>query len=185
MPIHNRHDFQAFPTFRRADLRATAFGQHKGCVDEALFFIEHTSFAKLIGDVGRNVPQHRREMAHAAAALSKLQNAVHRRFQSWCRNEVKPGTGRVLVEVDPRYFRQTEVDDLVDDPSKTRRQLGWQHRVSFNELVEQMVKQDLMLAKHQPAGLALSSRHLSVPPATWSCQAHALACKTVLPSDLK
>jgi GDP-D-mannose dehydratase len=55
-------------------------------------------------------------MAHAAAVLSKLQNAVHRRFQSWCRNEVKPGTGRVLVEVDPRYFRQTEVDDLVDDP---------------------------------------------------------------------
>jgi hypothetical protein len=116
MPIHNRHDFQAFPTFRRADLRATAFGQRKGCVDEALFFIEHTSFAKLIGDVGRNVPQHRREMAHAAAVLSKLQNAVHRRFQSWCRNEVKPGTGRVLIEVDPRYFRQTEVDDLVDDP---------------------------------------------------------------------
>jgi hypothetical protein len=58
MPIHNRHDFQAFTTFRRADLRATAFGQRKGCVDEALFFIEHTSFAKLIGDVGQNTPQH-------------------------------------------------------------------------------------------------------------------------------
>ena len=62
---------------------------------------------------------------------------------------VESGTGRVLVEVDPRYFRPTEVDCLVGDPSKARRQLGWQHRVSFDELVEQMVKQDLKLAKQQ------------------------------------
>ncbi len=65
---------------------------------------------------------------------------------------VEAGTGRVLVEVDPRYFRPTEVDYLVGDPSKARRQLGWHHRVSFDELVELMVKQDLMLAKHQAAG---------------------------------
>jgi GDPmannose 4,6-dehydratase len=65
---------------------------------------------------------------------------------------VEAGTGRILVEVDPRYFRPTEVDYLVGDPSKARRQLGWHHRVSFDELVEQMVKQDLMLAKHQAAG---------------------------------
>jgi GDPmannose 4,6-dehydratase len=60
---------------------------------------------------------------------------------------VEAGTGRVLVEVDPRYFRPTEVDYLVGDPSKARRQLGWRQRVSFDELVEQMVKQDLKLAK--------------------------------------
>jgi len=60
---------------------------------------------------------------------------------------VEAGTGRVLVEVDPRYFRPTEVDYLVGDPSKARRQLGWRHRVSFDELVEQMVKHDLKLAK--------------------------------------
>jgi GDPmannose 4,6-dehydratase len=65
---------------------------------------------------------------------------------------VEAGTGRILVEVDPRYFRPTEVDYLVGDPSKARRQLGWRHRVSFDELVEQMVKQDLMLAKHHVAG---------------------------------
>jgi GDPmannose 4,6-dehydratase len=65
---------------------------------------------------------------------------------------IEAGTGRILVEVDPRYFRPTEVDYLVGDPSKARRQLGWHHRVSFDELVEQMVKQDLMLAKHQAAG---------------------------------
>jgi GDPmannose 4,6-dehydratase len=51
--------------------------------------------------------------------------------------------------VDPRYFRPTEVDYLVGDPSKARRQLGWQHRMPFDELVEQMVKEDLKLAKRQ------------------------------------
>jgi len=70
-------------------------------------------------------------------------------------------TGRVLVEVDPRYFRPTEVDYLVGDPSKARRQLGWQHRVSFEELVEQMVKHDRKLVMMQSAvgaGNASSSR---------------------------
>jgi len=60
---------------------------------------------------------------------------------------VEAGTGRVLVEVDPRYFRPTEVDHLVGDPSKALRQLGWRHRVSFDELVEQIVKHDLKLAE--------------------------------------
>jgi GDPmannose 4,6-dehydratase len=60
---------------------------------------------------------------------------------------IEAGTGRVLVEIDPRYFRPADVNYLVGDPSKARRQLGWQHRVSFDELVEQMVKHDLKLAK--------------------------------------
>ena len=64
---------------------------------------------------------------------------------------VEVGTGKVLVEVDPRYFRPTEVDYLVGDAAKARRQLGWQHRISFNELVEQMVKEDLNLAKQRTA----------------------------------
>src|SRR5713226_5717329 len=56
---------------------------------------------------------------------------------------VEAGTGRVLVEVDPRYFRPTEVDLLIGDPSKARAKLGWQHRVSFDELVAEMVAADL------------------------------------------
>ena len=64
---------------------------------------------------------------------------------------VEVGTGKVLVEVDPRYFRPTEVDYLVGNAAKARRQLGWQHRISFNELVEQMVKEDLKLAKQRTA----------------------------------
>jgi len=53
------------------------------------------------------------------------------------------GSGRVLVQVDPRYFRLTEVDLLVGDPSKARSKLGWQHRVSFEQLVAEMVAADL------------------------------------------
>jgi len=52
-------------------------------------------------------------------------------------------TGRVLVEIDPRYFRPTEVDLLLGDPSKARARLGWKHRTSFDELVNEMVDSDL------------------------------------------
>jgi GDPmannose 4,6-dehydratase len=53
------------------------------------------------------------------------------------------GSGRVLVEIDRRYFRPTEVDLLVGDPSKARSRLGWQHTVSFDQLVAEMVAADL------------------------------------------
>src|SRR5262249_11264747 len=62
---------------------------------------------------------------------------------------IEAGTGRVLVEIDPRYFRPNEVDSLVGDASKARRKLGWKHRVTFDQLVEQMVEEDLKLAKRQ------------------------------------
>jgi len=51
--------------------------------------------------------------------------------------------GRVLVEIDPRYFRPTEVDTLLGDPSKARQKLGWRHKVSFDDLVREMVESDL------------------------------------------
>ncbi len=56
---------------------------------------------------------------------------------------VEPRTGRVLVEIDPHYFRPTEVDELLGDPSKARERLGWRHKVSFDELVREMVEADL------------------------------------------
>jgi GDPmannose 4,6-dehydratase len=52
-------------------------------------------------------------------------------------------TGETLIEIDPNYFRPTEVDFLLGDPSKARRELGWKHRVSFEELITEMVKSDL------------------------------------------
>ncbi len=51
--------------------------------------------------------------------------------------------GRVLVEVDRRYFRPTEVEHLLGDPAKARTALGWQPRVAFGELVAMMVEADL------------------------------------------
>ena len=52
-------------------------------------------------------------------------------------------TGAVRVEVDPRYFRPTEVDLLVGDATKAREALGWRHRTTFEELVADMVRADL------------------------------------------
>jgi GDPmannose 4,6-dehydratase len=52
-------------------------------------------------------------------------------------------TGQVLIEVDPRYFRPTEVEALIGDPRKAHNKLGWRHRVTFDELVQDMVKADL------------------------------------------
>ena len=54
---------------------------------------------------------------------------------------------RVLVKIDRRYFRPTEVDHLVSDPSKARQQLGWRHAVSFKELVTEMVQADVETVK--------------------------------------
>ena len=61
---------------------------------------------------------------------------------------IETGTNRVLVEIDPRYFRPTEVECLIGDPSKACRKLGWKHKVSFNSLVSEMVEEDLKLLRH-------------------------------------
>jgi len=52
-------------------------------------------------------------------------------------------TGKVLVEVDPRYFRPTEVDALLGDASKAHAKLGWRHKTSFDTLVADMVQADM------------------------------------------
>jgi GDPmannose 4,6-dehydratase len=53
-------------------------------------------------------------------------------------------SGRVLVEVDPRYFRPTEVDLLIGDPGKARDRLGWTHRTDWKQLCDEMVAADLI-----------------------------------------
>ena len=58
-------------------------------------------------------------------------------------------TGRVLLEVDPRYFRPTEVDVLLGDYTKARETLGWEPTVTLEELVDEMVSYDLMLAERE------------------------------------
>jgi GDPmannose 4,6-dehydratase len=59
-------------------------------------------------------------------------------------------TGKALVEVDPRYFRPTEVDLLIGDPTKARTRLGWHHNIGWQELCAEMVHEDMVhVAKEQ------------------------------------
>jgi GDPmannose 4,6-dehydratase len=55
--------------------------------------------------------------------------------------------GKLVVAVDPRYFRPTEVETLLGDPSKAKRELGWTPRTSFDQLVEEMIDSDLKSAQ--------------------------------------
>ena len=54
-------------------------------------------------------------------------------------------TGKVLIEIDPKYFRPTEVELLIGDPTKARTKLGWTHKHSLDQLVHDMVKADVAL----------------------------------------
>lgn len=74
---------------------------------------------------------------------------------------VKPG--QVVVRVDPRYFRPTEVETLLGDPSKARQKLGWEPRTEFTQLVAEMVREDLSAAQRDElcssAGFVTYDRH--------------------------
>jgi GDPmannose 4,6-dehydratase len=61
-------------------------------------------------------------------------------------------TGEVLIAIDPVYFRPTEVDSLCGDPAKARKKLGWTHRVSFEDLVREMVEADFRALGLTPLG---------------------------------
>lgn len=56
-------------------------------------------------------------------------------------------SGKIIVRVDPRYFRPTEVETLLGDPTKAREKLGWIPKISFRELVAEMVREDLKMAE--------------------------------------
>ena len=56
-------------------------------------------------------------------------------------------TDRLLVEVDPRYFRPTEVELLLGNPAKAKRKLGWEHTTSWRDLCKEMVAYDLVRVK--------------------------------------
>lgn len=67
----------------------------------------------------------------------------------------EPALGRVIVRVDPRYFRPSEVESLLGDPTKARHKLGWSPKISFRELVTEMMREDLKSAERD----ALIKRH--------------------------
>ena len=60
---------------------------------------------------------------------------------------IDESTGRVIVEVDPRYFRPAEVETLLGDPSEAERILGWKPKTAFTDLVKEMVASDLAIAR--------------------------------------
>ena len=58
--------------------------------------------------------------------------------------------GRLLVEIDPRYFRPTEVELLLGDPTKAYEKLGWKHETTARELAREMVQADLKVMRDEP-----------------------------------
>ncbi len=62
---------------------------------------------------------------------------------------IDSASGRVLVEIDPRYFRPAEVELLIGDPSKAKKKLGWEPKVQLPELVSMMVQNDIKLAERE------------------------------------
>ena len=62
---------------------------------------------------------------------------------------IKPAveTGQVVVRIDPRYFRPTEVESLLGDPRKAKQKLGWEPKISFQDMVKEMVQNDYTLAQ--------------------------------------
>lgn len=59
---------------------------------------------------------------------------------------IRVNKGDVIVRVDPRYFRPTEVETLLGDPAKAQEKLGWKPRTTFEEMVQEMTRHDLELA---------------------------------------
>ncbi|HEC26371.1 MAG TPA: GDP-mannose 4,6-dehydratase [Gammaproteobacteria bacterium] len=74
-----------------------------------------------------------------------------------------PAIGTVIVRVDPRYYRPCEVETLLGDATKSREQLGWEPRISFEEMVTEMVQSDLEESRRdalcQSSGFRTFDRH--------------------------
>lgn len=64
------------------------------------------------------------------------------------------------VKIDPRYFRPTEVDVLIGDPSKAKRKLGWEAKTKFNDLAKLMVDADIEELRRQQAGEVIVETHI-------------------------
>jgi len=82
-------------------------------------------------------------------AFSKVGRKIEWRGKGVDEIGIDTATGETLVKIDSRYFRPTEVDMLLGDPSKAHRVLGWQHKVSFPELVADMVESDLKVVAQE------------------------------------
>ncbi len=82
-------------------------------------------------------------------AFSKLGRTIEWKGSGVDEVGVDAASGETLVKVDSRYFRPTEVDLLLGDPSKARRVLGWKHTITFPELVSDMLDSDLKVVAEE------------------------------------
>ena len=62
---------------------------------------------------------------------------------------IDAATGRVVVKIDPDYFRPTEVDLLIGDATKARIKLGWSPEITFDEMVREMIAADMATARKE------------------------------------
>ena len=90
-------------------------------------------------------PPANRILSESSSSLPSARSAGASSWQGEGVEEVgiDAATGKDLIRVDTRYFRPTEVDELVGDASKAARRLGWRATTSFEELVAEMVQSDL------------------------------------------
>jgi GDPmannose 4,6-dehydratase len=80
-------------------------------------------------------------------AASHLGMAINWQGNGSDEKAIDAATGREIVAVDPRYFRPTEVETLLGDPSKAKEKLGWLPKITFDDLVKEMIEEDLALAE--------------------------------------
>jgi GDPmannose 4,6-dehydratase len=78
-------------------------------------------------------------------AFARVGRSVEWRGTGVKEQGIEAKTGKVRIEIDPRYFRPTEVDLLIGDPSKAHQKLGWRHKIDFGSLIDEMVDCDLKL----------------------------------------
>jgi len=57
-------------------------------------------------------------------------------------------TNIIRVRINPKYYRPTEVDFLLGDPSKAKKSLGWEPKITFDSLIEEMIREDIKLLEH-------------------------------------
>lgn len=97
--------------------------------------------------------------AFAERAFHEVDIAIEWRGAGLNETGMDAKTGRVLIEVDPRYFRPTEVDLLIGDAAKAKSGLGWKAQIGFGDMVGEMVRSDLELIAREAEHRGLDEEH--------------------------
>jgi len=100
-----------------------------------------------------------REFAEKAAAILNMN--LQWKGKGIREKGIDKKSGKTIVEIDPAYFRPAEVDYLLGNPSKARQILGWKPKITFEKLVEIMVKSDYdLFRKEVKTGRKIAVRRL-------------------------